>query len=328
MLDCDNGVPQKRAWVGSGMRTKVIVNPMAAKGRMRHRWPWYRARLEAVLGPLDASFTLRPGDATRWASAAARSGFERFVVLGGDGSVNETLNGMLASGIDASTLTLSPMPAGTGNDSCRGLGVPLDPAEAIDALANRRTRLVDAMRVELLGLDGAPRTRHGLILVSFGAPATISRNASASRWMKRLGRIAYYLATPQVVLRYAMRATRIAIDDAPAEERALFGGMIAGLPNGGGGMRLVPPARPDDGLLDMVELGQIDRFEALFKLMPKLYDGGHMAHPSVSLRQGMRSVRLESGEAETLVDIDGETIGRLPATVTVVPNAIRVPDFR
>lgn len=314
--------------LGYGMRTKVIVNPTAAKGRMARRWPWYRARLEAVLGPLDVAFTGRAGDATRWASEAARSGVERFVVLGGDGSVNEVLNGMLSSGVDASSLTLSPMPAGTGNDSCRGIGVPLDPAQAIAALAIRRTRPLDVMRVELSGLDGAPVTRHGLILVSFGAPAAISRDASASRWMKRLGRIAYYLATPAVVLRYAQRATRIAIDDAPAEERALFGGMIAGLPNGGGGMKLVPPARPDDGLLDMVELGRIGRVEALLKLMPKLYDGGHMAHPSVSLRQGMRSVRLESGDAETLVDVDGETIGRLPATVTVRPNAIRVPDFR
>ena len=327
MLECGNGAPQNRARAGGGMRTKVIVNPMAAKGRMAQRWPWYRARLEAVLGPLNVSFTLRPGDATRWTRAAARWGCERFVVLGGDGSVNEVLNGMLSSGIDAASLTLCPMPAGTGNDSCRGLGVPLDPADAIDALGNRRTRLVDALRIELRGLDGATHRRHGLILVSFGAPATISRNASASRWMKRLGSIAYYLATPPVVLSYGARATRIGIDDAPAEERALFGGMIAGMPNGGGGMRLVPPARPDDGQLDMVELGRLSRFEALFKVMPTLYDGGHMAHPSVSLRQGIRVIRLES-EAETLVDVDGETVGRLPATVTVLPGAIRVPDFR
>ncbi len=309
------------------MRTKIIVNPMAAKGRMAQRWPWYRARLEAVLGPLNVSFTLRPGDATRWARAAARWGCERFVVLGGDGSVNEVLNGLLSSGIDASGLTLCPMPAGTGNDSCRGLGVPLDPADAIDALANRRTRLLDALRVDLQGLDGTPRTRHGLILVSFGAPATISRNASTSRWMKRLGRIAYYLATPPVALTYGARTVRIGIDDAPVEERALFGGMIAGLPNGGGGMRLVPPARPDDGRLDMVELGRLSRYEALFEVMPKLYDGGHVAHPRVSLRQGMRGIRLES-EAETLVDVDGETVGRLPASVTVLADAIRVPDFR
>ena len=309
------------------MRTKVIVNPMAAKGRMARRWPWYRARLEAVLGPLNVSFTLRPGDATRWTRAAARHGCERVVVLGGDGSVSEVLNGLLTSGIDARTLTLWPMPAGTGNDSCRGLGVPLDPAEAIGALANRRTRLIDAMRIELQGLDGAALVRHGLILVSFGAPAAISRDASASRWMKRLGRIAYYLATPPVVLRYAARVTRIGIDNAPAEERALFGGMIAGLPFGGGGMRLVPVARADDGLLDMVELGRLGRIEALLQVMPKLHDGGHIAHPRVDLRQGMRVIRLAS-EAETLVDVDGETAGRLPATVTVLPGVIRVPDFR
>lgn len=310
------------------MKTKVIVNPMAAKGRMAKRWPWYRDRMEAVLGPLDASFTLRPGDATRWTRAAALKGCERFAVLGGDGSVNEVLNGMLASGVDAASLTLFPMPAGTGNDSCRGLGVPLDPAEAIEALANRRTRAVDIMRIELQGLDGTARTRHGLILVSFGAPATISRDASASRWMKRLGRIAYYLATPRVVLSYEARHTRVIIDGEPAAARALFGGMIAGLPSGGGGMKLVPPARIDDGLLDMVELGPVGRLEALLKVMPKLYDGGHIGHSSVSLRQGMRSIRLESEGAETLVDIDGETVGRLPASVTVLPNAIRVPDFR
>jgi YegS/Rv2252/BmrU family lipid kinase len=307
------------------MRTKVIVNPMAAKGRMGHRWPWYRARLEAVLGPLNVSFTLRPGDATRWTRAAARYGCERFVVLGGDGSVSEVLNGLMASGIDG--LSLWPMPAGTGNDSCRGLDVPLDPAEAIDALGSTRTRALDVMRVDLPGRDGTVRTRYGLILVSFGAPATISRNASASRWMKRLGRAAYYLATPPVVLSYAPRATRIAIDGAPAEERTLFGGMIAGMPYSGGGMRLVPPARPDDGQLDMVELGRLGRFETLFQLMPRLYDGGHVAHPSVSLRQGIRSIRLES-DTETLVDVDGEAVGHLPATVTVLPNAIRVPDLR
>jgi diacylglycerol kinase (ATP) len=324
VLECDTNAPQKRAHVGSGMRTKVIVNPMAAKGRMGHRWRWYRARLEAVLGPLNVSFTLRPGDATRWARAAARYGCERFVVLGGDGSVNEVLNGLLSSGIDG--LTLWPLPSGTGNDSCRGLGVPLDPADAIDTLGGTRTRAVDVMRIDLHDLNGMPRTRYGLILVSFGAPAAISRNASASRWMKRLGRIAYYLATPPVVLSYGARATRISIDDAPAAERALFGGMIAGLPYGGGGMKLVPPARPDDGQLDLVELGRLGRFQALFQVMPRLYDGGHLAHPSVSLRQGMRSIRLESA-AETLVDVDGETIGRLPATVTVLPGAIRVPDF-
>ena len=103
--------------------------------------------------------------------------------------------------------------------------------------------------------------------------------------------------------------------------------MIAGLPFGGGGMRLVPVARPDDGLLDMVELGRLGRIEALLRVMPKLHDGSHVAHPRVDLRQGMRGIRLAS-EAEALVDVDGETAGRLPATVTVLPGAIRVPDFR
>lgn len=307
------------------MRTKVIVNPMAAKGRMERRWPWYRSRLEAVLGQLDVSFTLKPGDAMRWTRAAARCGCERFVALGGDGSVNEVLNGILSSGVDG--LTLHPMPAGTGNDACRGLGVPRDPAEAIDTLGSGRTRAVDAMRIELEAHDGTTLTRYGLILTSFGAPAAISHSASASWWLKRLGRIAYYLATPPIVLRYAARPTRIALDGAQGEERVLFGGMIAGLPYGGGGMKLVPSARADDGLLDMVELGRLGRFEALFQLMPRLHDGGHIAHPSVSVRQGARAIRLESA-CETLVDVDGETIGRLPATVTVLPGAIRVPDLR
>ena len=132
VLECANA--RRKSASGSGCAPRSSSIRWRRKAGWRSAGRGTAARLEAVLGPLDVSFTLRPGDATRWTRAAARNGFERFIVLGGDGSVNEVLNGLLTSGIDASSLTLWPMPAGTGNDSCRGLGVPLDPAEAIDRL--------------------------------------------------------------------------------------------------------------------------------------------------------------------------------------------------
>ncbi|MDP1911050.1 MAG: hypothetical protein Q8K85_22340, partial [Hyphomicrobium sp.] len=92
--------------------------------------------------------------------------------------------------------------------------------------------------------------------------------------------------------------------------------------NGGGGMKLMPGAKFDDGILDLIEMGDISRLGVLLDVMPKLYSGAHIGHPKVRVRQGT-SFRFES-EVETLVDLDGETVGRLPLEVSVLPRAFLV----
>jgi len=306
------------------VKVAVIVNRTAHKGGAAKRWPLIEAELKARLGPFEARFTSAPGHATALARAALSEGARRIVAVGGDGTVNETLNGLLepSGALTAADAVLCPIPAGTANELCRALGHLEHPTRAFDAAASPLTRPIDLLRVRCAGLDGAAVDRFGYLIVALGGAATISHRTSQSRWAKRLGEIAYLLMTPIVTLGYRQRDVAITVDGVDRGSRPLFTALVANTENGGGGMRLMPGAKFDDGILDLIEMGDISRAGILFSIMPKLYSGAHVHHPKVKVSRG-RSFRFSS-EVETLVDLDGETVGRLPLEVSVLPHGFSV----
>jgi diacylglycerol kinase (ATP) len=310
--------------MGERPKIAVIVNPAAGRGGAAKRWPAIQAELAARLGPFDAHFTTAPGEATKLARGALREGARRFVAVGGDGTVNEVLNGLLEpAGRPAEPDTvLCPVPAGTANELCRALGHLEHPLRAYDAAAGRATRSIDLMRVRCAGLDGQPVERFGYLIVSLGAAATISHRTSRSRWLKKLGSIAYFLMTPVVTMGFRHRPVAITIDDDGPATRPIFTALVANTENGGGGMKLAPGALFDDGLLDLVEMGDLSRPGILTTVLPKVYSGAHVHHPKVRMSRG-RSFYFKS-DVDTLVDLDGETIGRLPLDVSVLPRALLV----
>jgi len=306
------------------MRVAVIVNPAARKGGALARWPAIQAELAKRLGPVEPLFTQAPGHATQLARDALAQGVRRFVAVGGDGTVNETLNGLLdpSGRLVEPDAVLCPVPAGTANELCRALGHLAVAGRAFDAAASPRTQAIDLMRVRCTGLDGQPVDRFGYLIVALGLAATISHRTSQSRWLKKLGEIAYLLMTPPVTLTYRQRDISIEVDGVQAGTRQLFTAMIGNTENGGGGMKLLPGARFDDGVLDLIDVGGVSRLGVLLGILPKLYSGAHVHHPKVRRARGT-SFRFASG-VETLVDLDGEMVGRLPLEVTVLPQAFRV----
>jgi len=306
------------------MRLAVIVNPAARKGGAMTRWPAIQAELAKRLGPVEPLFTKAPGHATELARTALAEGVRRFVAVGGDGTVNETLNGLLdpSGRLVEPDAVLCPVPAGTANELCRALGFLADASRAFDAAASPRTQAIDLMHVRCEGLDGQPVDRFGYLIVALGLAATISHRTSQSRWLKKLGEIAYLLMTPPVTLTYRQRDVSIEVDGVQAGTRQLFTAMIGNTENGGGGMKLLPGARFDDGVLDLIDVGGVSRLGVLLGILPKLYSGAHVHHPKVRTARGT-SFRFASG-VETLVDLDGEMVGRLPLEVTVLPQAFRV----
>jgi len=302
----------------------VIVNPAAHKGGAGKRWRAIEAEVTRRLGAFEPQFTTAPGHATELARQAVLAGARRIVAVGGDGTVNEVLNGLLddSGRLMAADAVLCPIPAGTANELCRALGHLADPLRAYDAAAGRSTRPVDLLRVRCSGLDGQPVLRFGYLIVSLGAAATISHRTSRSRWLKKLGGVAYLLMTPPVTLGYRVRDVVITVDGVARGTRPIFTAMVANTENGGGGMRLMPGARFDDGVLDLIEMGDIKPWAMLTTVLPKVYDGGHVGHPKVTVTRG-KSFAFDS-RVDTLVDLDGETIGRLPLEVTVLPQAFRV----
>ena len=306
------------------MKAAVIVNPAAHKGGAAKRWAAIEGELTQRLGPFTPQFTRAPGHATELARAALADGARRIVAVGGDGTANETLNGMLdASGrLSVPDAMLCPIPAGTANELCRALGYLARPALAFNAVAGTESRPIDLMRVRCTGLDGRPVERFGYLIVSLGAAATISHRTSQSRWLKKLGGIAYLLMTPPVRLGYRNRGVAITVDGVAHGTRPIFTAMVANTENGGGGMRLVPGAVFDDGVLDLIEMGDIAPLAMLTQVLPKVYSGAHARHPKVRMSRGA-SFRFES-DVETLVDVDGETVGRLPLEVSILPRAFAV----
>ena len=302
----------------------MIVNRTAHKGGAARRWPAIQAELVARLGPFEPRFTEAPGHATYLARAALTQGAQRIVAVGGDGTMNEALNGLLdASGhLAVPDAVLCPIPAGTANELCRALGHLAHPLRAYEAAAGVGTRPVDLLRVSCVDLEGRAVDRFGYLIVSIGAAATISHRTSQSRWLKKLGEIAYLLMTPVVTLGYRHRDVAITIDGVADGTRSLFTALVANTENGGGGMRLMPGAKFDDGILDLIEMGDISRLGVLLEIMPKLYSGTHVHHPRIRMSRGT-SFRFES-DVETLVDLDGETVGRLPLDVSVLPCAFNV----
>lgn len=301
----------------------VVVNPAARRGGAGRGWPKLEARIRRYLPEAAVVFTECPGDATRLVRAGLDRGVDHVVAVGGDGTVNEALNGFVAGDVAAAGVTLSPIPAGTANELCRALGLLRDDEAAFRALAGRERRVIDMIRVDCAGLDGRPVRRYGYLTASFGAAAEISFRTSASRFLKKLGgRFSYFAVTIMVTLTYQHRQVRLAVDDGSAETLTLYAGLCCNAPNGGGGMILAPMAKMDDGTLDLVTFGDIARSDILLQKPSWLFEGRHIEHPKVSVRHGRR-FHVEA-DAETLVDLDGETVGRLPATVTVLPRALPV----
>jgi YegS/Rv2252/BmrU family lipid kinase len=305
-------------------RFAVIVNPAAAKGGAASRWAGIRGELVARLGAFEPRFTKAPGHATELARGALAEGARRIVAVGGDGTVNETLNGLLdqAGRLSVPDAVLCPIPAGTANELCRALGHLEQPMRAYEAAAGSGTREIDLLRVRCQGLDGRPVERFGYLIVSLGGAATISHRTSQSRWLKKLGGIAYLLMTPPVTLGYRNRDVAITIDGVPQGPRPIFTAMVGNTENGGGGMKLIPGAKFDDGVLDLIEMRAISPLAMLTTVLPKVYSGAHAHHPKVHMSRGT-SFKFEAA-VDTLVDLDGETVGRLPLEVSVLPRAFLV----
>lgn len=287
----------------------VIVNPTAGGGRAGRLVPWLRERL----GPRPEArleVTTHAGHAEQLATAGV-SAHDRIVAVGGDGTVQEIINGMLASGGGAS---LGIVPTGSGNDLARSLGLPTDAGAAWRVAVGEGARALDVGHAT----NGANGERWfgsaGGIGFDAGVAAAMT---SRSGWQR--GRAGYLLTTLAELRRFENKEVEIVLDGTTTRRRVLF---IA-IANGeyyGGGMRIAPGAVTHDGLLDVCIVGDISRLTALRQL-PNLYRGTHVAHAQVELVQA-RSLSID-GDARTLVHLDGEPFGGLPVRLAI--HAARLP---
>jgi diacylglycerol kinase (ATP) len=299
-----------------------IVNPIAGNGRAHGLAPRIQAWLDERGLNARLLETRERGHAERLASTAGDLGHDRVVVVGGDGTIQEVVNGLLTAA-RASGNGVAPMgaiPAGNGNDLVRDLALPLDPIAALAVALGEETRQIDVAVAS--GGDG--RLRHFAVAGGVGFDARVAHVMYGHRFPWQRGRAGYFLSTFFELLRFRNHRLRLTLDtpDGPRElERTSLLVAFANGPYYGGGMQICPGADPTDGFLDVCVAGDLSRWEAI-RLLPGIYHGAHVGHPKVEFVRA-RSVRFD-GEDGTLVHLDGEPFGAIPITVELLPAALQV----
>jgi YegS/Rv2252/BmrU family lipid kinase len=304
------------------MKTVVIANPMARAGKVGRQWPQLEQGIQRALGSFEARFTTGPGQATVVARRALDEGAERIAVVGGDGTINEVLNGFVdpTSGNVRDQAALVVIPVGTGGDFSRSVG--LAGVDFVHALAAASERRIDVGRAEMTSAAGRPLVRHFLNISSFGASGLIDNMVNSTT--KVLGaKASFMLGTLKGLVTYKNQRVRLRIDDTFDEEVLIN---VVAVANGryfGGSMRIAPYAVLDDGLFEVVVVGDYSLVDFV-RRSSRIYAGTHMDLPDIRRFSGKRVEAAPVHGNRVLIDLDGEQPGILPVRYDIVPAAVRL----
>jgi YegS/Rv2252/BmrU family lipid kinase len=304
-------------------RTVVIVNPQSQGGRLGKRW----TELADTIGrafPFDEAVTKGPGDATRLAREALKAGAERIVAIGGDGTVNEVVNGFFDEhgAPVAPNASFALIPFGTGGDFRRTMNIPLDIHAAAALIKANHKKKIDVGKLELTTNVGGKLLRMFANIASFGVSGVVDRLVNESG--KKFGRLSFAVATARATWSYKNQRVQL-IFDGNINERVETTINTVAVANGkyfGGSMKVAPNAEVDDGVFDVVAMGDFG-FADLLKSGRRLYQGTHLSMDKVTSRRA-RIVEAEPVEPNAVVelDVDGECPGRLPARFELLPGAL------
>ncbi|HXP63958.1 MAG TPA: diacylglycerol kinase family protein [Steroidobacteraceae bacterium] len=301
-------------------RSLVIVNPSSAAGATGRRWNRIAKFLRLSLGDFQHAFTSAPDEATALSRAALRKGYEMIVAVGGDGTLNEVAAGFFEGATAvAPEAVLGVIAVGTGSDFGRTLG-QTDLESACAALGGRATRAIDVGLAHFTSHEGAPATRIFMNVASFGVGALVARLVNPG--LKSLsGRVAFTLATLRALAVYEAPSIVVQFDDAPARSLAITNCAFGNGRFFGAGMQVAPAAELDDGEFDVTIWAGFGLKDFIAK-RHTLYDGSHVRLPGTQTLRVRRA--MATSGSTVLLEIDGESVGRLPVQLEILPLAIRL----
>ena len=289
------------------MDLKLIYNPAAGRGRTRRSIDAVQAYLRGRGARVDVHASSDPADLTRVAAESSRAGYDRIVVCGGDGSVHFALRDL-----DLSRTTLAIVPLGSGDDFARVMGIPRRVEAACDVVLGDATREIDvavANGIRYLGVAG------------LGFDSEVAAFANSVKGIR--GSAVYLYAIFRVLPRFTPHQVSMTIDGVTREAQIMFA-VVGNSRQYGGGIRIVPAARIDDGLLDYCLVHRTSRFQ-LLKTLPLAYRGGHVRKPFVETGRG-RVFRIDS-PTPLEVYADGERVTTTPVTFALAGRLrVAVPE--
>ena len=299
-------------------RATVIVNPAAGANRTHRRWPGIKRLIERTGLSFDSRLTEERGHAIELARTAVNDGCRYLVAVGGDGTVHEVANGLLQPPY-SDKIALGIVCTGTGSDLSRSVGTPRHYAQACSVLTSTGRRAIDVGLIDYQK-GGQSLRRYFLNAAGIGFDAAV---VEATERMPKYfgGTIPYLVGLARSMLSYRNKTVDFEIGGGAPERAKVLGMVMANGGYFGGGMFIAPEARLDDGLLDVVIVGDFGKLE-LAKVFPRIYKGTHLRYPKVRLERDSL-VRIASPQ-RFLVHADGELLGEGPVSLGILPHAIQL----
>jgi diacylglycerol kinase (ATP) len=296
--------------------TAFLVNPASASGSTGRRWPEI-ARRAAELGlEGDALFSEEPAHLSELAQQAAASGAEKLVAVGGDGTINEVVNGIVRAG--GGPIELAVLPRGTGVDFVRTFEIPTRLDDAIRVAVSGATRVIDIGRASFRSWSGMVEESCFVNVASAGMSGAIAKRVNESE--RGLAKASYLLATLAVFARWKNTEVRVSVDDEIRGGR-MHDVIVANGRYFGAGMMICPDAAPDDGVFDTLLIGDVTKTD-LVRTMPRIYRGTHLPHPKAELLRG--AVVSVDADIPLPIQLDGEQPGTTPVRFDVERGALRI----
>ncbi len=291
-----------------------IVNPEAGRGQSLERWNKVSAWLDSRNIQYEYALTSASGEAINLSKEAILKGYRFLVAVGGDGTLSEVLNGVfLQDKVPSQQIALGKINTGTGNDWGKTYGLSPSFMNNAELLLNGRTRLQD---VGLIRFNGQERYFINIAGAGYDSEVVFSVNQNK----RKGGKLTYILHLLKCLLRYKSVEYTLVLDN--CEIKGMLFSLAAGNCNyNGGGMKILPEAIPDDGLLDITVIEDIS-IPDIIRYLPKLYDGSFVSHPAVKLFKS-KKIRFTSGKP-LKIEADGENLGEGAFEMEVIPGAIQI----
>ena len=301
-----------------------IVNPRAGSGKTMYEWLPAERRLKRLGIPCDIAMTDHKRHATALAQHAAAEGYRRIIAVGGDGSLHEVFNGICrwcaATGVPTEEFLIGVVPIGSGNDWIRSLGVPNDTTEVVNMIHRGSSGVMDVMRVKSSG----GKTAYMANIGGVGFDSHVCKRVNTQKESGRRGKLIYLNS-----LRYTIFNLKSIYISVVADGEVVFSGMCYSVAFGNGkysgsGMRQVPLAVMDDGLLDYTIIPKTPLLKVVREL-PRLFNG--TLHQSEYVISGKcRSLQIVPMDEQSgdIFELDGEIEGWLPMSIEVTGHQINV----
>jgi diacylglycerol kinase (ATP) len=299
----------------------IVVNPNAGVKKGSKDWPQISRLLNSANIEHLCVLTEHRNHANKLVEEFIAEGYRKIAVIGGDGTMNEVVNGIFwQSLVPPSEITLGMIPVGTGNDWCRTFGIPFDYRSAVEVLKNEKIFLQDIGRISYYK-DQKQIQRYFINIAGMGYDALVAKKTNLSKEKGRGGPLTYLYFVFSGLFQYKFVEAVIDIDNDQVFKGEIFSMNVGICKYNGGGMMQVPDAVPDDGLFDITLIKKAPKWMVI-RYANKLYDGTLVNLPFVSTFRGT-SIRIRS-VGKIYLETDGESLGHSPFVFEMLKQSLKV----